>query len=341
MREVNTRLVISLSALAALAVSAVLPARSLAAATATPNELGRVPVLEYHRFGKVEDRWTRTYDNFRKDLEWLYANGYVSVNASALSAGKLDVPAGKKPVIFTFDDSTAEQFIFLHDGRGAIRRDAKGNPMVDPQSAVGILDAFAAKHPDFGRAATFYPLPGAFETPAEAGEKLRYLISTGREIGSHTYNHLSMKKLSVPQIISEMTKAQDEVVRELGRSYKLTTLALPFGIYPKDAAGTQAVLAGGSGAQAYRNTAVFLVGADPAPSPFDKKYNYMKVPRIQAIDDEWKRHFRRPAGSTGQNEEAFRPYVSDGDPATVAVPAKLKDRLNTSALGARKAVVQP
>lgn len=341
MSALNTRLVLSVTALTALSLSALLPGRSMAAAPATPNELGRVPVLEYHRFGKVEDRWTRTYDNFRKDLEWLYNNGYVSVNASALSAGKLDVPAGKKPVILTFDDSTAEQFMFLKDGRGTIRRDSKGNAMVDPQSAVGILDAFAAKHPDFGRAGVFYTLPGAFETPAEAAEKLKYLVATGREIGNHTYNHNSMKKLSPAQIVKEMASAQDEVVKELGRSYKLTTLALPFGIYPKDAAGTQAVLAGGSGASAYKNSAVFLVGADPAPSPFDKKYNYMKVPRIQAIDDEWKRHFRRPAGATGQNDEAFRPYVSDGNPSTVTVPAKLKDRLNSAALGGRKAVILP
>lgn len=340
MREVNSRFVLSLSALAALGLSAMWPARTMAAAPAAPNELGRVPVMEYHRFGKVEDRWTRTYDNFRKDLEWLYNNGYVSVNASALSSGKLDVPAGKKPVIFTFDDSTAEQFVFLHDARGNIRRDAKGNPKVDPQSAVGVLDAFSAQHPDFGRAATFYCLPGAFETPNEAGEKLRYLLATGREIGNHTYNHNSMKKLSPAQIVGEMSKAQDEVVRELGHSYKLATLALPFGIYPKNEAGTQAVLAGGSGASAYRNTAVFLVGADPSPSPFDKKYNFMKVPRIQAIDDEWKRHFRRPAGFTGQNAEAFRPYVSDGNPNTVTFPAKLKDRLNSSGLGGRKAIVQ-
>jgi len=340
MRAVNTRLLLSLSALSALSLSAVMPAKTLAAAPATPNELGRVPVMEYHRFGKVEDRWTRTFDHFRQDLAYLYANGYVAVPASALSSGKFEVPAGKKPVVFTFDDSSAEQFIFQHDARGNVRRDAKGNPLVEPDCAVGILDAFAAKHPDFGRAATFYTLPNAFEVPKEAGDKLRYLLATGREIGNHTYNHNSMKKLSTAKIVTEMSMAQDEVVRELGRTYHLTTLALPFGIYPKDAAGAQAVIAGGSGASAYRNTAVFLVGADPAPSPFDKKYNFMKVPRIQAIDDEWKRHFRRAPGSTAPSDEAFRPYVSDGNPNTVIVPAKLKDRLNPAALGGRKAIVQ-
>ncbi|HEY9898889.1 MAG TPA: putative glycoside hydrolase [Pantanalinema sp.] len=303
-----------------------------------PNELGRVPVLEYHRFGPKEDRWTRTYDNFRKDLAWLHANGYVTVNAKDLADGKLEVPAGKKPVVFTFDDATAEQFKFLHDAGGKVRRDAKGQPMVDPQSAVGIMDAFYAQHPDFGRAGTFYVLPNPFEVAAESGDKLRYLLATGREVGNHTYNHGMLKKMSPNQITNEMVKAQNEVVHALGRSYSFSTLALPFGIYPKDEAGTQAVIAGGAQGQAYRHTAVFLVGADPSPSPFDKKYNAMKVPRIQAIDDEWKRHFRRPAGFVGVNEEAFRPYVSDGNPATVTFPSKLQDRLNPRAVGNRKTV---
>lgn len=308
-----------------------------AAPAKAPNELGRVPVLEYHRFGTKEERWTRTYDNFRKDLAWLHANGYVTVNAQDLAAGKLEVPAGKKPVVLTFDDATSEQFKFLHDASGKIRRDAKGQPMVDPQSAVGILDAFHSKHPDFGRAGTFFVLPNAFEVSAEAGEKLRYLLATGREIANHSYSHPNLGKLTPAQITSELRRAQETVVRDLGRSFSFSTLALPFGLYPKGD-GLKATVSGGSGQQAYRHTALFLVGSDPSPSPFDKKYNDVKVPRVQAIDDEWKRHFRRPAGSVGVNEEAFRPYVSDGNPATVTFPAKLQDRLNPGALGNRKAV---
>ena len=40
-----------------------------------PNELGRVMILEYHKIDYPEERWTRTPENFRRDLETLYARG--------------------------------------------------------------------------------------------------------------------------------------------------------------------------------------------------------------------------------------------------------------------------
>lgn len=311
-------------------------ASAAAAAAAAPakvdyqvaNELGRVPVLEYHRFGPVEGRWTRTYENFRKDLEWLYNNDYVLVNASDFASGELNVPAGKKPAILTFDDSSEGQFRYLRNPDGTVMRDAQGQPVLDPDCAVAILDAFYSEHPDFGRAATFYVLPGAFGIPAEASEKLKYLVATGREIGSHTFHHVNLGKMQPAQIRENLAKAQAEVARELGTSFEFQTLALPFGIFPKSDEGFQAVIKGAFEDQNYHHRAVMLVGADPAPSPFDKRYNSAKVPRIQAIDDEWLRHFARKPGATSRNEERFRPYVSDGDPEKISFPARYADRLS-------------
>ena len=51
---------------AAVAVPSVASADSLA-----PNELGRVMILEYHKIDYPENRWTRTPENFRRDLETL------------------------------------------------------------------------------------------------------------------------------------------------------------------------------------------------------------------------------------------------------------------------------
>jgi hypothetical protein len=55
--------------------------------------------------------------------------------------------------------------------------------VIDPDCAVGILEAFAREHPAFGHAATFYVLPGAdppnrlFDQPALATKKLQHLAS--------------------------------------------------------------------------------------------------------------------------------------------------------------------
>ena len=57
---------------AVFAVTAALLCAPLAdAQTLPPNELGRIMVLEYHKIDYPEERWTRTPENFRRDLETL------------------------------------------------------------------------------------------------------------------------------------------------------------------------------------------------------------------------------------------------------------------------------
>ncbi len=141
-----------------------------AAADLPPNELGRIMILEYHKIDYPEERWTRTPENFRRDLETLYARGYRLVSLGDLLDGRLAVPAGTTPVVLTFDDSSPGQFRYLEQN---------GTLEIDPKSAVGILEAFLRERPDFGRGATFFVLPAAnppnrlFNQPAPAGKKLQ------------------------------------------------------------------------------------------------------------------------------------------------------------------------
>ena len=76
---VTLALVLLIAFAAAFAVSAS-PQRAVLPA----NELGRIMILEYHRIDYPEGRWTRTPENFRRDLETLYARGYRLVNLNAL-----------------------------------------------------------------------------------------------------------------------------------------------------------------------------------------------------------------------------------------------------------------
>ena len=96
------------------------------------NELGYVPVLEYHRIGPKEERWTRTPDNFRRDLTFLHNNNYYLVNMADVAAKRFDVPAGKKPVVLTFDDSTEGQFRYLKTSQGAWKTGPDGKKIIDP-----------------------------------------------------------------------------------------------------------------------------------------------------------------------------------------------------------------
>ena len=142
------------------AISAVLLAVTLGVAvlagaqapTREANELGRVMILEYHKIDTPEARWTRTPENFRRDLQRLWDRGYRLVALNDYIDGKIALPAGTSPVILTLDDSSPGQFRYIQRGSDWV---------IDPECGLGILEAFAREHPGFGRAATFYVLPGA------------------------------------------------------------------------------------------------------------------------------------------------------------------------------------
>ncbi|MEB3330530.1 MAG: putative glycoside hydrolase [Candidatus Sericytochromatia bacterium] len=296
------------------------------------NELGYIPVLEYHRFGPKEERWTRTPANFRKDLAFLHANGYYMVNMADVAAKRLAVPAGKKPVVLTFDDSTEGQFRYLKGPDGRWKTGPDGKKVIDPDCAVGMLDAFGKAHPDAGSGATFYVLPSGFDQDGVIGEKFRHLVETGREIGNHTWTHDSLATMSPARIEEHLGKLQRFVSAQVGKPYPITTLALPFGIGPRDAAGLAKVVRGGTGPAAYHHKVLLLVGANPAYSPFDRRYKATAVARIQCIDSEFKTWFNRPAGSTARVREPWVPFVSDGDPNTVSFPLSAQRHFNPAAL---------
>ena len=109
------------------------------------NEMGQVLVLMYHLIDSEEAEWTRTPENFRKDIALLKAEGYYPINVRDLASGNIDIPAGKSPVVITFDDSSPGQYRILDDGS------------LDPDCAVGILQA-AVEEGDWASRATFFCL---------------------------------------------------------------------------------------------------------------------------------------------------------------------------------------
>lgn len=277
------------------------------AADLPPNELGRIMILEYHKIDYPEDRWTRTPENFRRDLDTLYARGYRLVSLGDLLDGRLAVPAGTTPVVLTFDDSSPGQFRYLEQN---------GTLEIDPKSAVGILEAFLRERPDFGRGATFFVLPAAdppnrlFNQPAHAGKKLQYLVSRGYEIGNHTLWHANLGKYDEATVRAQIAGAQQWIQRHVP-DYRPRTLALPHGVYPKDVSWA---LRGSAKGVTYSHDAILMVAGGAAPSPFSRRFDPYRVPRIQALESElhhWLRYFDR------QSDERF---VSDGDPATVTIP---------------------
>ena len=281
-----------------------------------PNELGRVMILEYHKIDYPEERWTRTPENFRRDLETLYARGYRLQSLNSLVEGRITVPAGTTPVVLTFDDSSAGQFRYL-ERNGALE--------IDRNSGMGVLEAFIREKPDFGRAATFFVLPGAkppnnlFNQPAHEGRKLRWLVEHGYELGNHTLWHANLGKYDETTVRAQLAEAQVWVQRHVPQ-YRLRTLALPHGVYPREVGWA---LAGTAKGTTYRHEAILMVAGGAAPSPFAKSFDPVRLPRIQAVEHDlrhWLNHFERTPDDR---------YISDGDPDTLTIPTTRKDRLRT------------
>ncbi|MFC7343784.1 polysaccharide deacetylase family protein [Saccharopolyspora griseoalba] len=269
------------------------------------NELGDVPVLMYHRITPAPTSvYDRTPEEFRAELERLADEGYVPVTATEYATGKIDIPAGKHPVVLTFDDGSASQFTL----------DPAGEPA--PNTAIGILLSVARKHPDFRPTATLYVFDPPFEEPG-GRHTLTWLHERGFEIGNHTVDHPNLGGESATEVQREIAGMQ-RIINEALPGVPVDSLALPLGAHPDD----EALAADGSAdGTTYHHSSVMLVGSNPAPSPFTADFDPTAVPRI------------RSQGPTGEgadygstkwlDELAANPgtrYTSDGDPAKISAP---------------------
>lgn len=283
-------------------------------AESKPNEAGVVPILEYHDVVEKEASMRRSTANFRHDLERLYKEGYRPVSLTDYLNNRIATPLGKSPVIVTFDDARESQFRYLPDGS------------VDPNCAVGIMQAFQKEHPDFIIKATFYVLPTqpGFGQPELRAKKMQALLDWGYEIGNHTITHTALRTLSDSDVRKELAGCVVET-RKLAPKAQMETIALPLGIAPRN---RTLLVSGEFGGTKYANRAALLVGANPAPSPVSPKFVPMRLPRIQATEGD--------AGITYWLDDLARHpehrYVSDGDPNTVTVPKSKEDKVDASKL---------
>ncbi|MBC7229979.1 MAG: polysaccharide deacetylase family protein [Actinobacteria bacterium] len=287
------------------------------------NELGAVMVLEYHRIAE-EGRWSRTPENFRADLEYLYEQGYRCIGLDDLVSNDINVEPGYTPVVLTFDDADPSQFRYVEQN---------GDLVIDPRCAVGVMEEFRREHPDFNITATFYVLPTLFGQEEYAEKKLAWLVENGYDIGNHTINHPSLGDLDDESALKELA-GNIKMVQKYLPGYEQASIALPNGSEPKN----PAILTHGTydGVEV-RFQASLLVGANPAPSPVDHSFDPLRLPRVQALD---------PSLDTGNcgiyawiqyfMENPERRYRSDGNPATVTVPRHMADRVDMSRLGGKE-----
>ncbi len=299
-------------------VSATEPASTLAR---VPNEVGRIPVVEYHLLGEPESHWKVSTARFRENLETLYARGYRPVNMTDVLDKKLDLQAGLSPVVFVFDDASPGQFSYV---------ERNGQLEVDPNSAVGMLLAFNKKHPDWERKAVFCMLPAAQQGHAFFGEKgikgqksewrfkkVQFLKEQGFELCNHTLYHANLGKQTDTKA-QEFIARGDMAIDSAVPGYKVRTFALPLGVWPKNrpTAWTGSWTDPKSKKTVrYSYDAVLEVAGGPTRSPHDPEFNPRSIKRVEVFA-------RQLEQTLDQLDKSGMRYVSDGNPRTIARPVK-------------------
>ena len=292
----------------------------------TPNELGRVPILEYHLIGDHDSRWMVERGHFRRHLELLYEKGYRPITVAELVDKKIDLPAGQSPVIFTFDDASPSQFSYV---------ERNGTLEIDPNSALGIWLEFHRQHPDWKNKAVFCMLSGAAAGRSFFGNngidgqktewrfrKVQFLLDQGFELCDHTLWHANLGKYSDAVVQEQIARGALAIDSAVG-GYRVRTFALPLGVWPKNRALARA----GEWRDPktgrvtrYDFDAILEVAGGPTRSPFDPKFDPRRLERVEVFADELER-------TLDQLDRSGTRYVSDGNSTTVAHPTTLTSRL--------------
>lgn len=315
-----------------VAAAPVAPERPMVdAAAVRANELGRIPVVMYHdvndKVGK-NTKMNRTKASFEKDLQLLHDKGFYPVTLRSVVDGTMDVPAGKSPVVITFDDARESQFRLV---------EASESYSVDTESAYGMIEKFCKANPDWKPVATFFVLPKSEKTLEPfgqvglGGDKIKYLMSKGCEIGNHSLRHKSFGRMTAKQLQDELSGAQ-KAVQAYASDVQITSLANPYGVYPRNKADWKFLAKGTGVGGSYTHTAVCQAAWRPTVSPAAKGFNPVRIERITPEDLKFGLAYWVGELTSGRMTR----FVSDGDASVVSYPsseASSADKAAIVALG--------
>lgn len=295
------------------------------------NELGNIPVMMYHGIrnmkneeteyigGNIDyDGYQRTSEAFRQDLEFYYENGYRMIRLADYIEGNIDVELGKSPVILTFDDG-------LSNNIKVLGLDENGDIIIDPNSAVGILESFKEKYKDYNVTATFFVNGGIFNQ-SEYNEKiLNWLIDNGYDIGNHSYTHANISKISTEETKKEIGKMYQTLDKYIKDKY-VNIVALPFGEPGRKNDNYQYILKGKYNDYEYETVSTLRVAWEADYSPFNKNFDKTYIKRIRAYDNNGKDF------DIEYNFNVLKKnrYISDGNKDIVVIKEKDENNIDTS-----------
>lgn len=286
------------------------------------NELGLVPIMMYHGIVNIDktnyiggnvdkDGYNRTSNAFRKDLEFYYNEGYKMIRLTDYVDGIIDVKQGYSPLILTFDDGHANNI-------KVTGLDKDGEIIIDPNSAVGILEKFKNDY-NTQVTATFFLNGGLFNQPEYNEKIIKWLIKNGYDIGNHTNTHVNFSNVDINRSIEEVGIIYEKLEKIIPNKY-VNIVALPFGSpYNLSHSNFSAILKGNYNNKEYTTKSTLRVGWESELSPFHMNFNKTFLKRIRAYDNNGKEFDIQMNFNILKNKR----YISDGNKNIITVPDNL------------------
>ncbi len=288
------------------------------------NELGRIPIMMYHGIidkkssetsytgGNVDkDGYNRTAEAFREDLEFYYQNGYRMIRLYDYIKGDIDVELGKSPIVLTFDDGKEDNFKVLGT-------DENGELEIDPNCAVGVLEEYKAKYPDFHVTATFFVNSGIFQQTEYNEQILKWLVNHGYDVGNHTTTHPDFTKITKDKAQEVVAKVYQQLDALIPGQY-VPIVALPFGSpYKKSHENFSVIMEGTYEGYSYKTEAALRVGWEADYSPYSSSFDPTFLKRIRAYDNNGKEFDIEMAFNLIKDSK----YISDGNKDTIVIPTE-------------------
>lgn len=295
------------------------------------NELGKVPIMMYHGIKNIKnsdtantggnvdkDGYTRTVEAFRNDLEMYYQKGYRMVKLSDYVNGRIDTQYGYSPIVLTFDDGNDNNILV----KGL---DNDGNIIIDENSAVGVLESFKKKYPDYNVTAIFFVNDGLFNQPEYNEKILNWLVDNGYEVGNHTKHHDNLSNTTEGETEEVIGYMYNKLESILGDKYQ-KILALPFGSpYLKSHNNYKYVVSGEYNGKKYETLAALRVGWEPEVSPFNKDFDRTFLKRCRAYDNNGVEFDIEMVFSMLESSR----YISDGRVDTIVTSSSNRDIVNS------------
>jgi peptidoglycan/xylan/chitin deacetylase (PgdA/CDA1 family) len=292
------------------------------------NEVGHIMVVMYH--GIIDNPpYHRTAEDFVKDLQYMYDNGYRLISMGDYVNNNIEVEAGYTPIVLTFDDGLSSTFSL---------EEINGELSVVETTAIGLLEQFSAEHPDFGKAATLYIngyKASTFMGDGTYEERLNWLIDNGYDVGNHTVTHSNLSTLTGDEVQYEIGTV-DEMIKEAIEGYTVDTISYPLGMRPSEENRIY-VPSGEYDGHEYAYTIGFREGpSGPYYAPIDIRFDPYNCPRVRGSEgDEGDLWWYFDYYETHAN---YR-YYSDGNSETVVVPQEKEEKVDMSKMSDKALIV--